>query len=126
MSDNASSSEEDIYSEMSEINSDLEEKYLAHTDSEDDDFTQSNKTTIGNVPTEWYDEYPHIGYDVNGVKVLKPATSDELDTFLAAMDNDPTYLAKFRDHVLHEDVVLSAEEVKRWIWGSILARPGSR
>lgn len=44
--------------------------------------------TIGNVPIEWYDDYPHIGYDLNGRRILKPATKDELDAFLDKMDEE--------------------------------------
>ena len=39
---------------------------------------------------EWYNDYPHIGYDLDGEKILKPATGDELDRFLAKMD-DPDW-----------------------------------
>jgi ribosome biogenesis protein ERB1 len=39
---------------------------------------------------EWYDDFPHIGYDLDGKKVMKPATKDELESFLAKMD-DPKY-----------------------------------
>lgn len=87
----------------------LSEKYLAPTDSEDDDF-EAPFTTIGNVPLEWYDDYPHLGYDVEGKKVLKPVTKDELDAFLDKMDN-PEFLATFRDHSQHKDVTLTSEEL---------------
>ena len=43
--------------------------------------------TIGNVPVEWYEEYPHLGYDVDGKKIMKPAKGDELDKFLSNMDD---------------------------------------
>lgn len=36
------------------------------------------RNTIGNVPIEWYNEYPHIGYNHLGEKILKPATGDEV------------------------------------------------
>jgi ribosome biogenesis protein ERB1 len=44
---------------------------------------------VGNVPLHWYDDLPHIGYDVDGKKVLKPARGDELDKFLKTVD-DPS------------------------------------
>ena len=44
---------------------------------------------IGNVPMHWYDDLPHIGYDIDGKKVLKPAKGDELDKFLSTVD-DPS------------------------------------
>ena len=35
----------------------------------------------------WYDDLPHVGYDINGKKVLRPARGDELDKFLATVDD---------------------------------------
>jgi ribosome biogenesis protein ERB1 len=35
----------------------------------------------------WYDDLPHIGYDINGKRVLRPARGDELDNFLATVEN---------------------------------------
>jgi ribosome biogenesis protein ERB1 len=32
---------------------------------------------------------PHIGYDINGKKIMRPAKGDELDKFLAGIE-DPT------------------------------------
>ena len=37
----------------------------------------------------WYDDMPHIGYDMNGKEVLRPAVGDELDKFLKTQE-DPT------------------------------------
>ena len=45
------------------------------------------RNTIGNVPTNWYDEYDHIGYDVSGKKIIKPKRGDELENFLSRMEN---------------------------------------
>jgi ribosome biogenesis protein ERB1 len=42
---------------------------------------------IGNVPSHWYDDLPHIGYDINGKQLLRPALGDELDKFLATVEN---------------------------------------
>ena len=44
---------------------------------------------VGNIPMHWYDDMPHIGYDANGKKVLRPAVGDELDKFLKTQE-DPT------------------------------------
>jgi len=27
----------------------------------------------------WYDDYPHIGYDLDGTKIMKPAKGDEVN-----------------------------------------------
>lgn len=46
---------------------------------------------MGNVPLEWYDDFPHVGYDLDGRRIYKPLrTRDELDQFLDKMDN-PDY-----------------------------------
>jgi ribosome biogenesis protein ERB1 len=44
---------------------------------------------VGNIPMHWYDDMPHIGYDINGKEVLRPAMGDELDKFLKTQE-DPT------------------------------------
>ncbi|RCH83186.1 Ribosome bioproteinsis protein erb1, partial [Rhizopus stolonifer] len=56
-----------------------------------DSSTEETENTIGNVPLEWYSDLPHIGYDVDGKKILKPATSDELDKFLATMEDPDSW-----------------------------------
>lgn len=38
----------------------------------------------------WYDEFNHIGYDVEGKKIMKPIADDEIQEFLNKMD-DPNY-----------------------------------
>ena len=43
---------------------------------------------------EWYKEFEHIGYDLDGEKIGKPLTGDELDNFLDKMDN-PNYWSAF-------------------------------
>jgi ribosome biogenesis protein ERB1 len=48
------------------------------------------RNTVGNIPMEWYRDYPHIGYDIEGKKLIKPKKGDELDQFLQRMDN-PDY-----------------------------------
>ena len=40
--------------------------------------SQDARNTVGNIPIEWYNEYPHIGYDLQGKRILKPATSDQV------------------------------------------------
>ena len=41
---------------------------------------QDARNTIGNIPVEWYNDYPHIGYSLDGKRILKPATADEVRT----------------------------------------------
>lgn len=37
----------------------------------------------------WYDDLPHVGYDIDGKKILRPARGDELDKFLQTVE-DPS------------------------------------
>ena len=30
------------------------------------------RNTLGNIPLEWYEDYNHLGYDLEGVKIPKP------------------------------------------------------
>jgi len=46
---------------------------------------------VGNIPMEWYQDFPHIGYDLEGKRIYKPIRNkDELDKFLEKMEN-PDY-----------------------------------
>lgn len=55
----------------------------AETESDDEEVLN----TVGNIPMEWYNDFPHIGYNLDGEKVMRPAKGDELDQFLEKMDN---------------------------------------
>ena len=39
----------------------------------------------------WYDDLPHIGYNMNGKKVLRPARGDELDKFLETVEDPESW-----------------------------------
>ena len=52
---------------------------------------QDIRNTVGNIPMEWYQDFPHIGYNLEGKKIYKPIRNkDELDMFLEKMEN-PDY-----------------------------------
>ena len=42
--------------------------------------------TIGDIPLSFYDSFPHIGYSVNGKKIMRPATGEALDALLDSID----------------------------------------
>jgi len=67
------------------------------------------RNTIGNIPTNWYDEYSHIGYDLDGVKIRKPKRGDELDQFLSKMEN-PEHGVTVDDEMTGQGVVLSERD----------------
>lgn len=53
-------------------------------------FLKDIRNTVGNIPMNWYDEYPHVGYDWDGKKIIKPERGDQLDNFMEKMEN-PDY-----------------------------------
>lgn len=79
-------------------------------DYDSDSSTEDAPNRIGNVPLEWYDDLPHIGYDIEGRKVMRPAKGDELDKFLATVE-DPTSWMSVEDKLTGKDVQLTNEEL---------------
>jgi len=69
------------------------------------------RNTIGNIPINWYDEYDHLGYNLEGKQIRKPKRGDELDHFLSKMD-DPNFGVTVRDPTTGQDVVLSDKDVE--------------
>ncbi|KAG0230069.1 Ribosome biogenesis protein erb1 [Actinomortierella wolfii] len=97
--------EEDEYQPIKRVYPEIDPVY------DSDSSTEETENTVGNIPMEWYDDFPHIGYDINGKKVMRPATSDELDKFLSTMDDPDTWIS---GHNVTEgkDVKLTAEELE--------------
>ncbi|KAG5949193.1 Ribosome biogenesis protein erb1 [Claviceps sorghi] len=54
-------------------------------DSDDTD-AQGPVNTIGNIPLSFYDSYPHIGYDINGKRIMRPAAGEALDALLDSIE----------------------------------------
>ena len=54
-------------------------------DSDDSD-AQGPINTIGNIPLSFYDSYPHIGYDINGKRIMRPAAGEALDALLDSIE----------------------------------------
>ncbi|KAF8485024.1 BOP1NT-domain-containing protein [Russula ochroleuca] len=79
-------------------------------DYDSDSSTEDAPNRVGNVPLHWYDDLPHIGYDVDGKKVLKPARGDELDKFLKTVDDPSAWTSAF-DKNTQTDKPLTAEEL---------------
>ncbi|VDI30580.1 ribosome biogenesis protein ERB1, partial [Mytilus galloprovincialis] len=96
----------------------VEDEYY-HDSSDEEDI----RNTVGNIPMEWYRDYPHIGYDVEGRKLIKPKKGDELDEFLQRMDN-PDYWRTVTNKMTGQNVLLTKEDVSL-IEGLMLQRtPG--
>ncbi|TYZ60537.1 hypothetical protein PybrP1_003070 [[Pythium] brassicae (nom. inval.)] len=81
--------------------------------------------TIGNVPLRWYEDYDHIGYDVEGKKILKSnAGGDGIDMAIAAKD-DPDYERTVYDAYNDRKIVVSDRdmEIIRRIQAGAFAHP---
>lgn len=52
----------------------------------DDSDAPVTTNTIGNIPLSFYDSYPHIGYDINGKKIMRPAKGEALDALLDSIE----------------------------------------
>ncbi|KAH2839322.1 Ribosome biogenesis protein erb1 [Aspergillus fumigatus] len=55
-------------------------------DNSDYSDVDENANTIGNIPLSFYDQYPHIGYDINGKKIMRPAKGEALDALLDSIE----------------------------------------
>ena len=55
---------------------------------DDSEYSAGNdeQNTIGNIPLSFYDSYPHIGYNINGKKILRPAKGEALDALLDTIE----------------------------------------
>jgi hypothetical protein len=69
------------------------------------------KNTVGNIPMNWYAEYDHIGYGVDGKKIAKKTGRDGMDRFLASQD-DPHFKWTIYDEENDEEIVLSKRDVQ--------------
>ncbi|KAG8862253.1 hypothetical protein FRB96_001832 [Tulasnella sp. 330] len=75
-----------------------------------DSSTEDQPNRVGRIPMHWYDDLPHVGYDMEGRKVLRPAKGDELDKFLATHEDPKSWMSGF-DHSSQKDTELSMEEL---------------
>jgi ribosome biogenesis protein ERB1 len=73
--------ETDANGEPRYVYGDIEPDY----DSDDTDVLMPTNT-IGDIPLSYYDEYPHIGYDINGRRITRPAKGGALDSLLDSID----------------------------------------
>ncbi|KAI9752466.1 MAG: Ribosome biogenesis protein erb1 [Lichina confinis] len=79
-------------------------------DSDDSD-APANENTIGNIPLSFYESYPHIGYDINGKKIMRPAKGDALDALLDTVDL-PKGWTGLTDPATGQPLKLSQEELE--------------
>lgn len=67
--------------------------------------------TIGNIPLTFYDSYPHIGYDINGKKIMRPAKGEVLDALLDSIDV-PKGWTGLKDPATGKPLNLSQDELE--------------
>jgi len=79
-------------------------------DSDDTD-AGDNENTIGNIPLSFYESYPHIGYDINGKKIMRPAKGEALDALLDSIDI-PKGWTGLTDPATGKPLQLSREELE--------------
>lgn len=79
-------------------------------DSDDSD-APVTANTIGNIPLTFYDSYPHIGYDINGKKIMRPAKGEALDALLDSIEV-PKGWTGLTDPATGKPLNLSQEELE--------------
>ncbi|CAI5712454.1 unnamed protein product [Hyaloperonospora brassicae] len=72
---------------------------------------EENVNTIGNVTLRWYEEYDHIGYNVEGKRIMKSSNGDGIDNAIAAKD-DPNYDRTVYDAYNDRKIVLSDRDME--------------
>lgn len=77
----------------------------------DDSDAPATINTIGNIPLSFYDSYPHIGYDINGKKIARPAKGEALDALLDSIDV-PKGWTGLTDPATGKPLQLSQEELE--------------
>lgn len=79
-------------------------------DSDDSDAAIATNT-IGDIPMSFYDSYPHIGYDINGKKIMRPAKGEALDALLDSIEV-PKGWTGLTDPATGKPLNLSREELE--------------
>lgn len=58
---------------------------------ESDEGPDEGPNRVGNIPDYFYEGMPHVGYDIDGKRVTRPAKGDELDKFLANIEDPASW-----------------------------------
>lgn len=84
------SSDDDDFNYRIEKDANGNERYvyteINPDDNSDYDDLAEEANTIGDIPLSFYDSYPHIGYSINGKKIMRPAKGQALDALLDSID----------------------------------------
>ena len=85
-------------------------QYLHTDDLSSDDEENLNDNTIGRVPLHWYDAYDHVGYTVDGKKLIKSQGPDRIDITLRNADKKG--LHTIYDMYNNREVQLSERDIE--------------
>ncbi|ORY78574.1 NUC169 domain-domain-containing protein [Protomyces lactucae-debilis] len=77
---------------------------------ESDSSTEEAGNTVGNIDLALYDALPHLGYDINGKRIMRPAVGKALDALLETMEGSEGYTG-ITDRNTGLDVKLSESEL---------------
>jgi len=113
------SSDEEELEEATEIDAAIVDytEGLADKDAFDDAASDSSeeerpqRNTVGDVPLQWYSDEEHIGYDVEGERIVKKDKKDKLDQLLDRNDSAEGWRTVY-DNYNDEEIVLSKEEMR--------------
>ncbi|XP_004485462.1 ribosome biogenesis protein BOP1 homolog [Cicer arietinum] len=108
-SDHAHSQDEDVGNSVGEDEGSDHHHEGVESDSSEDEVAPRN--TVGDVPLKWYEDEPHIGYDIKGKKIKKKEKEDKLGSFLANVDDSKNW-RKIYDEYNDEVVELTKDEIK--------------
>jgi ribosome biogenesis protein ERB1 len=111
--DDAQAEEEPEYKVVKDANGNERYVYPEIDPGEDSDYSVPDyeANTIGNIPLSFYDSYPHIGYNINGKKIMRPAKGDALDALLDTIDV-PQGWTGLTDPATGKPLQLSQEELQ--------------
>lgn len=67
--------------------------------------------TIGDVPLHWYEDFDHIGYDLEGEKVTRPKGEDAIDRFMALNETSSGWKSVY-DEKTGKRVIISDRDME--------------
>lgn len=79
---------------------------FSSADSEDEEVL----IKTGKVPRRWYDDFKHLGYDIEAKSVMKKAQESKIDELIRRSE-DPKWWRTVRDELNNEDIVLSDQQL---------------
>jgi len=65
---------------------------------------------VGGIPLDWYEDYNHLGYSVEGKKVVKEGEGDKIDEFMKRKE-DKDFWRYIKDDLNNRKIRLSDEEI---------------